>query len=226
MADAGVRSAIIMRKPSMIWRTLVLATLLAFGAATAEAHPHAWIDLRSRVLLDDAGKVRALQLDWIFDDYYTVAIADEVDVGNQLPDGFWTEIAAENLSNLAAHNYFTVVKADGSTLELGAVQDYEGGLRDGRMWMRFEVPLKEPVDPAANDVSFAIYDPTYYIEIVHLEGEAVTFEGEGGDRCTGDIVQPNPTFEQVSLAAALDQDESGGDGLGELFAETVVLRCS
>ncbi len=210
----------------MIWRSLALVSCMALGAAPAGAHPHAWIDLKSKVLLDDKGQVRALQLDWIFDDYYTVAIADEVDLGEEIPDEVWTGIAERNLSNLAEHDYFTDVRADGVTVELGEVSRYEGGLRDGRMWMRFEVPILEPIDPRPKTVSFAVYDPTYYIEIVHLEGDVITFDGEGSDRCAGEIVQPDPTFEQVSLASALDKDQSGGDGLGELFAETVVLSCS
>ncbi|MGI9508810.1 MAG: DUF1007 family protein [Geminicoccaceae bacterium] len=210
----------------MIWRSLALASFVFLGTAPAEAHPHAWIDLQSKVLLDDRGQVRALQLDWYFDDYYTVAIADEVDTGEQIPEEVWTEIAEKNLSNLAGYDYFTDVKADGVTVELGEVSQYEGGLRDGRMWMRFEVPLLEPIDPRSKAVTFAVYDPTYYIEIVHVEGDIVTFDGEGGDDCSGEIVQPKPTYEQVSLAAALDKDETAGDELGELFAETVVLRCS
>lgn len=210
----------------MIWRLLVLAILVVVGAVSAHAHPHAWIDLRSKVLLDDDGKIRALQLDWFFDDYYTVAIADEIDVADQVPDSFWTEVTAKNLANLAEYDYFTVVEADGAPVALGEVSRYEGGLRDSRMWMRFEVPLAEPIDPRSKAVTFSVYDPTYYIEIVHVEGDVVTFDGRGGDRCLAEIVQPNPTLEQVSLAAALDKDESAGDELGELFAETVVLRCS
>ncbi|MGI9490326.1 MAG: DUF1007 family protein, partial [Geminicoccaceae bacterium] len=188
----------------MIWRLLGLAGFVVLGAAPAEAHPHAWIDLKSKVLLDDAGKVRALELDWFFDDYYTVAIADEVDISNQIPGDVWMEIAKKNLTNLTEYDYFTDVKADGVTVELGEVSRYESGLRDGRMWMRFEVPILEPIDPKSKAVSFAVYDPTYYIEIVHLEGDGVTFDGKGGDRCQGDIVQPNPTLERVSLAASLD----------------------
>ena len=210
----------------MISRLLILAILVVYVSGSVQAHPHAWIDLRSKVLLDEAGRVRALQLDWIFDDYYTVAIADEVGIGEQIPDDVWTSIAEKNLSNLAEYDYFTAVKVDDVRVELGEVSRYEAGLREGRMWMRFEVPLKEAVDPRSQALSFAVYDPTYYIEIVHIEGDVVTFDGEGGDRCVGDILQPDPTFEQVSLAAALDKDESAGDGLGELFAETVVLRCS
>ena len=207
-------------------KPLILAALFAFGATSAEAHPHAWIDLKSKVLFDDAGHVRALQLDWIFDDYYTVAIADEIDLSSQIPDEVWTSIAKRNLTNLIDYDYFTVVKADGVAVDFGEVTRYAGGLQDGRMWMQFEVPLVEPIDPRSQAVSFSVYDPTYYIEIVHLKGDVITFDGEGSERCQGNIRQPNPTFEQVSLAAAVDVNDSAGDGLGELFAETVVLHCS
>ena len=36
----------------MISRLLVLGTLVLSGRASVQAHPHAWIDLRSKVLLD------------------------------------------------------------------------------------------------------------------------------------------------------------------------------
>lgn len=208
----------------MIWRRLAFALIILAMPLPAWAHPHAWIDLRSQVLLDDQGRVAGLRLEWMFDDYYTVAIADEVDV-SQANDERWTEIAGRNLDNLASYDYFTAIKVDGEAVPLGEVRTYEGGLRDGRMWMRFEVPLRQPVDPSAHEVAFGVFDPTYYIEIVHLEDDIVTFEGAGAERCLAEIVQPQPTFEQVSLASALDKDETAGDGLGELFAETVILHC-
>ena len=43
--------------------------------------------------------------------------------------------------------------------------------------------------------------------------------------CSGEIRQPNPTLDQVSLAASLDQTETASDGLGALFAETVLVHC-
>ena len=56
------------------WSLLLgwLAGLLLAPGDTL-AHPHAWIDLRSRVVLDDGGRVRALELDWLFDDFYTAS---------------------------------------------------------------------------------------------------------------------------------------------------------
>ncbi len=161
----------------------------------------------------------------MFDDYYTVALAEDVDTSRQQTDDFWQDIAKRNLTNLAEYGYFTVVKVDGEPVALDEVQTYEGGLGDKRMWMRFDIPLKEPVDPRAGDLTFSVFDPTYYIEIVHLEGDVISFDGVGADGCTGDIIQPTPNFEQMSLASALDRDETAGDGLGELFAETVEIRC-
>jgi ABC-type uncharacterized transport system substrate-binding protein len=116
--------------------------------------------------------VRALELDWLFDDFYTALIAEDFVQEGRPPSEFLTEVANTNLANLAEYDYFTDVRLDGERLRLGEVTRSETGLRDKRLWLRFEVPLIEPVDPHSGRLTFAVYDPTYYIEILHLEGEA------------------------------------------------------
>lgn len=207
------------------WRScLALLGILAF-VQTAIAHPHAWIDLRSKVLMDDDGKVQAVELSWLFDDYYTVLVAEELSIEGKATEAYLNEIAERNLTNLREYDYFTRIIYDGEVQAVDDVTRYETEVHDGRLWMRFEVPLATPVDPKAGELTFAVYDPTYWIEILHLEAEPILFSGEGANRCFGEIRQPNPTMEEVTLAAALDTDETAGDGLGEVFAETVVVRC-
>lgn len=208
------------------WRLALPLVTIPFLVQNAVAHPHAWIDLRSRVLLDQEGQVYALELSWLFDDYYTVLVAEELGLGGQPTEGYLDEIAERNLTNLREYDYFTAITYDGEPQEIGDVTRYETEVHDGRLWMRFEVPLEQHLDPKAGELTFSVYDPTYWIEIVHLEAEPILFSGEGAERCLGEILQPNPTIEQVSLASALDQDETAGDGLGELFAEKVVVSCS
>lgn len=215
-----------MFKPVTTWLMAVVFLGMFLAPLPTLAHPHAWIDLRSQVLLDDQGHVRALQLDWVFDDYYTVAIAEAGEPIDQVSGDVWTALAKRNLDNLAEHDYFTEARFNDELIELGEVERYEGGLRDGRMWMRFEVPLHNPVDPKAGAFQYAVFDPTYYIEIAHIKDDVIAFDGLGGGACIGEVIQPNPTFEQISLASALDKDETAGDDVGKLFAETVVVRCS
>jgi ABC-type uncharacterized transport system substrate-binding protein len=208
------------------WRVLGFVIGLMALAPSVLAHPHAWIDLRSRVLLDDAGRVKAFEFAWLFDDYYTVLVAEELGLGGTPSKEYLDEIASRNLTNLREYDYFTAVTHAGVRQAIADVTTYETEVHDGRLWMRFEVPLEEPIDPRAGEVTFSVYDPTYWIEILHLEAEPILFSGTGAEGCLGEIIQPNPTIEQVTLANALDKDETAGEGLGELFAETVKVSCS
>lgn len=204
---------------------LPLVTLAMLFATPASAHPHGWIDLRSKVLLDDDGRVNGLQLYWLFDDWYTIYIAEEFAKSGQESGEYLNSLAEENLASLKEYNYFTKVFIDGNPVKTGEVTVFETGLSDERLWLRFDVPLGRPVDPKPFDVSYKIYDPTYYIEILHDEKNAVTFSGEGADACSAKVVDANPSFEAVALASALDFTENGGDNLGEVFAQTVDISC-
>jgi ABC-type uncharacterized transport system substrate-binding protein len=212
-----------MSKPLTVVAGLAAALV---GADGALAHPHSWIDLRSRVIMNDEGRVAALELDWLFDDLYTAYVAQEFVKQGRPPSEFLPEVANTYLSNLAEYEYFTDVRLNDERLALGKPVRAETGLRDERLWLRFEVPLVEPIDPDSGRLTFAVYDPTYYIEILYPEGDAVRFTGPDAEACVGRIVPPNPSFEAIAFASALDVTESAGDGLGELFAETVVVECS
>jgi ABC-type uncharacterized transport system substrate-binding protein len=204
---------------------LPLLALVTLSAAPAGAHPHAWIDLRSKVTLNADGEVSGLELYWLFDEWYTIYIADELTKSGLTSTEYLTSLAQENLANLAEYDYFTKVTVNGDPVETGEVTAFETGLSDERLWLKFDVPLAQPVDPHAGYVSYMIYDPTYYIEVLHQEEEPVTFEGPGAERCRGTITAPNPTFDAMALASALDVTQSAGDGLGEVFAETVDVTC-
>lgn len=135
-------------------------------------------------------------------------------------------IARENITNLREFDYFTTIHVDGQAIPLGKVRRFETTVRDNRFWMRFEIPLLKPIDPTTHDVTFAVYDPTYYIEIAYTDdGEPVQFDGQNNRSCYADIIPPAPSTEVIGLAVRLDQTQSGGDTLGQHFAETVKILC-
>ena len=98
-------------------------------------------------------------------------------------------------------------------------------LRDARLQLRFTVPLARPVDPRGETLEYAVYDPTYYIEILHMAGDLVAFRGAGSGSCLGEILPPNPDPETVALAQALDREAVADSSLGAVFAERVRLSC-
>ena len=61
---------------------VLLVTLwVAATPLKAVAHPHAWIDLRSKILFDDDGRMTGLELEWLFGDFYSAYVLQDVLAG-------------------------------------------------------------------------------------------------------------------------------------------------
>jgi ABC-type uncharacterized transport system substrate-binding protein len=204
------------------------AALAALLPAAAGAHPHAWIDLKTSAVFDDAGAFVGVHVDWLFDDFYSLFILEEIgSADGTIPPEALMDLAQRNLRNLAEYSYFTFIEVDGAKGEYAAPQNVHSELRDGRLAMQFTVPLLQPVDVRTSAVSYGVYDPTYYIEVLHMEeGDAVTLSGAAPNGCAAELQKPAPSMADVALAASLDQTETAGEGLGELFAEIIVIRCT
>lgn len=203
---------------------LVLLGAAHLWTSSADAHPHAWIDLDSAVVFNDAGQMVAIEQYWLFGDFYSAyLVSDITDSGDDLIEGL-RETARGNLIELRGYDYFTRVLVDGERASFDDVGQFETGIIEGRVYLKFTLSLSTPIDPRGQAVKYAVYDPTYYVEVLHAEGAEPKVRGSANN-CALALTRPEPTFEELAYAASLDQDESGGDGLGAAFAEWVSLTC-
>jgi len=185
----------------------------------AAAHPHAWIDVSVEVLFDADGKVTALKQSWLFDEFYT---ADTVQKGEQAKiDLLTTRI----LGNLKDWGYFTRVQVGERAIAIKAPTEHSARMEKHRLLMTFVVPLAEAVSPTQAPLTYSIFDPTYYIEMLHAERKDAIRLTDAPPSCRFTLIQPKPDPKAVAKAAALDRTQSGGDGLGGQFAEKVDIRC-
>lgn len=204
---------------------LFAVTLLIKADPGPKAHPHAWIDLNSTLVLSETGQVTALRHQWLFGDFYSsYVISDLVAANTDILDGL-RATARENLLSLAEYNYFTKLVIDGKPSAFNPVQTFETGVINDRIYLNFTVEISESADPATQVIRYAVFDPTYYIEILHAEGTQPEIDNASDLDCRTDLITPEPTFEELAYAASLDATQSGGDGLGEQFAEWVTLQC-
>lgn len=206
----------------MLRRALTLAAVLCLSGTTANGHPHGWIDLESTLLVDADGQVTGLRLGWSFDPVYTAFVLDGVKP-ERVAQADLDALASENLGNLEAYDYFTEIEYDGHRQPLGPVREFQTALKGDQLWLQFEVPLAQPVALRGHDLHYAVYDPTYYIEIRHGSARSATVAGPGN--CTARLIEPQPPLAAIALASGLDRTQSGGDGLGRMFAEWVTVTC-
>ncbi len=206
---------------------LVIGAFLLVFTGRAFAHPHSWIDLETTLLFDDKGQITGLWVGWLFDDFYSAYTLEET--ARNKDGGFdqnaLNDLAERNLKNLEEYSYFTFIRADQKQQSYKTVTDYKTFVDGNRLWMEFSVMLETPLDPKTHKIDYAVYDPTYYVEVLHaIDGDPIQMVGNTKG-CGYQLKTPEPPKELSLMAAALDQTESAGDGIGVSFAERVVLSC-
>lgn len=205
-----------------------IVVLFSGFPSRAEAHPHAWIDIKVRVLFDEMHRAYAIEQEWLFDDLYSNFVTAGTDLdGDGRPDQDALEtVMKENIENLREYKYFTHVKSGEMAIQTSQAIDVTTRMHEKRLQMSFTVPFTEPVSVNDMPLQYQVYDPTYYIEMVHAEVEdAVVLVGAPKD-CRPILKQPNPDPSQVLIASSLDRTQTAGNGLGQYFAEKVMTVCS
>ncbi len=206
---------------------LVTALLGAGWPLTAAAHPHVFIDVKVEVVFDEGGQVTGLRETWTFDELYTAFAAGDLDANGdgEADADKLAELLTLNLTNLRDYDYFTRVEGAKGRVALGDASEGRLWVEWQRLRMTFLVPLAKPAEIAENGLRYAVYDPTYYVELLHSGGPDAVVLTAGPASCSYAVHAPNPNPETMSLAASLDRTETAGDGLGIHFAEWVSVQC-
>ncbi|WP_062363576.1 DUF1007 family protein [Vreelandella aquamarina] len=209
-------------------QALVVGSLLA--SPLAMAHPHGWIDMSVRVITNDDGAVTGLHQTWRMDPFYSLVVMEELQQvpGTSLEQGL-DQLGSEIRNNLTPQHYFTEVRIGDKPQTFGEVTEYTALERDGRLTFMFILPLTSPQPLSGQVLEYQVFDPTYYIEMVHEEEgdepspQALILNGEPD--CTLSVLPADPDPEKVLQASLLDVDEEGEPGLGRHFAETGRVDC-
>lgn len=199
---------------------LLAALFFLANLGSARAHPHGWIDLRVTVIFNDAGEVTGLRQSWLFDEGYSAFVTD----GDSSPEALLA-VSRENMENLRDFDYFTLVKSGGGKVGYHAVTDLKARLVDKRLETSFVLHLDRPVSPALHGLTYAVFDPTYYIEMLHMKTDDAIRLDNAPAGCSHSVKQPEPPTDLIAAMAALGKDESAGTEVGIDFAQQVTVTC-
>ena len=202
-----------------------LGTALFPAPQPAQAHPHVWIESKTKILFDADQRVRALEVEWRFDEFYSIFAVEGLDANG---DGRFDEpelqpLAEVNVTSLRDYRYFTYVSINGGDAEYGKVVDFGSTFEDGLLSLRFVLPLAQPVDPRVESVSFTSYDPSFYISIDAAVDRPVTFAGPAPVGCDLHMERGGET-ESLNIDEA-DIFDPAGFSIAAQFATRATLDC-
>lgn len=214
------------RLPGILASSVLGAWLAMALALPVQAHPHAWIDLEILLEANAEDAVVVLKQTWVIDPTYSRYLYEDAmtQFEGETPEEKLANLGAEILENLAEYDWYTELYADQTRILVHPEGSAELNMQDGQIRFRFRTRLAEPVDPRARVLRYAIYDPTYFIELLHHAETPPRLNLSDG-ACAMDVRTPRPDPAVVARALALDYNQTGEADLGRHFAERVTVQC-
>jgi ABC-type uncharacterized transport system substrate-binding protein len=189
--------------------------------------------MRSNVILDSSSKIAAIGLDWTFDDGYAQMAIDGLDANG---DGVYSvselaPLTEQNLASLKEYNYFVVPRVEGQPVEVLDPIDSDQTYINGKLSLRFTIPLRQTVDPLKQRFSFKVYDPEFFIAMDYVEKDPVTVLGKLPSGCK---LKVSPVVSDQELLATqqmlsekgTDWKPENNEDFGGLFAQPADILCN
>lgn len=206
----------------------VLAGLI-LSCGPALAHPHVWITARSEVVFDGPRLV-GFRHSWTFDPAYSAyAVQGMGPRRDGVPDpGELAALAKANIEALEEWNWYTSAKVNGAAAEFAPPTEYGQTLADGRLTLRFLVPLKASM--AVKVAALQVSDPSFFVALNFAEdASAVTLVGAPRG-CVVNLRRPQrPAEEGMQLLADDIANALAGKGSAvpqsDEFATQTLVAC-
>lgn len=158
-------------------KATVLCLLLLIIPSFLQGHPHIFIDNKVTIVFDGKG-LAGFSLDWVFDKVFSASIIHDFDLNG---DGVFSKneigaIKESAFSNLSNFNYFCAITINGSVFRVQYVTEFFAAMSENRVIYRFFVPCHVQGIAEFKMVTAAVYDETYFTDIIFDPEEAVCIE--------------------------------------------------
>lgn len=196
------------------WSYIILIVLLL----PVWSHPHMFID--TQLGFEIAGeRLERMEITWYFDPLFTASIRGDFDEdGNGSFDEYETDqIRQYAFSNLANYDYFTFVMTGGKTYVPQSIEEFSAFMENSQLVYRFTVPFRLPI--AGNELSVAIYDETYFCDILYASESPVHLAGER--QAVWEIVEKKDM--KINYGGDVSVSREGKSYTGTAYPQQVVI---
>jgi len=214
-----------MQKAKSLQYIALLPLLISFFyAPNVHAHPHSWIDLQTTIEGDET-HITGFNMSWTFDAMTSLYMLEGQVISEQNREEILTSITDSLMDNLVLEHYFTYFY-DGET-PIPYLDSREATLKQhkNQLQLDFHIPLAEPKLITEAPLKLQVYESSYYVDMSWEDKGNIQLSSELAQRCSIQLIKPDPTAQQFSYAMSLPQDAAKDNTLGSIFTQTTILQC-
>lgn len=207
----------------MLKRTL---GLLVFFPMLCLAHPHAFIDMTTKVLVENDHLI-GFSMQWTLDEPSSASIL--YDLKQSVTEKQKQKLIDEAMNNIINEHYFSYLfdKHNNKVKYKSLPLNYGIKSTGLQVLYYFDFFLSKPQTLKNNRFELTTYDPTYFVAMTYPTSNqsAVDFSALP-TQCHGKIIDPNVDEKVRQYAASLDRSQRDEDNsLGAMFSQKLEILC-
>lgn len=204
---------------------IALITLTLLFSSAAWSHPHSFIDMKTEFVSGN-GHLLGMKMVWTMDE---ITSADLLyDAGKAKPgDVVWKKLAAQVMAHVLGQHYFSEAWQDKKQVKfLNLPKEYQLSRNGNKVVLEFIVLFGEP-QSLTKQYRIQTFDPDYFVDMYYDNPQALTMDATVKAHCQIDLYTPKPDASLKQYALSLDKVDAPPQdmGLGQQFAQTVMLTC-
>lgn len=199
---------------------------LLFGSMSvcAYAHPHAWIDVQTYVDGEDK-KVYGINMVWRFDPMTSAYLLEGKDLAIQQKTSSLEQVAKGLMESLKADAYFTQVSWNQAVLQNLEASLARVTVEGLDLVFSFYLNFDQPLQLDEGKLAIQVFDPSYFIEMAWPSPNDLQLSEALSGVCERQVLESDPSLEQISQAWAMPLDASPDMTLGAVFAQQSQINC-
>ncbi len=196
---------------------------LMFLANIAFAHPHAFVDLQTKALVENK-TVTGFQMHWTLDEIASSTLIYEIQASAD-KEAAKKKILDEMIETAKTDHYFSYFYNQKNELIkfTDKPTDYDFGVKENRIVFTTKIYLEQPQQLGKVASTLMTYEPTYYMGMYYNSEKDLSISQMN---CKIRLVQPKVDQSLQLYANSLDKNQAPEDNsLGRSFAQKVEMLC-
>lgn len=208
-----------------VFRKILLIAMFSLASLRVSAHPHSWIDIESYID-GSAQQIQGIRMLWKFDPMSSTLLLEGEALEDNKRQATLNRIALELIKNITEAGYFTEVYWNQQRVELAGASLGKLNIDGLNVSFSFYLSFKKPLALQQGSLTIQVFDPSYYVDMAWRSQDKLELASVLQTTCHAQLIEPNPTPEQLSYALALPIDAKPDEALGKLFAQQALITCN
>ncbi|QIM63409.1 ABC transporter substrate-binding protein [Pasteurellaceae bacterium Orientalotternb1] len=206
-----------------------LSLLFSLFSLTAIAHPHSFLDMRNKVLIENE-QLQGFEMTWILDEITSSELIYEIQ-SNKNRKAAEAKITEELNQSAVDNHYFSELYDEKNTpikFKSKPVQP-SVEIKDNRLFYHFTLSLAQQQPVKGKSFRLFSFEPSYYLYMGYEKYSDLTSSKQ--NLCKVSLEEPKVNQQLRLYASSLDKTESpdmpseNSLSLGAQFAQKVKIEC-